>query len=278
MKIVAVYSVYNEEEYIAYSIRSIRDHVDHILVNINRRPWNHRRQAAPGTYQLDQTETIVRELARLDAKIVVQTGEWATEVEHRQAGMAYCLDQGCEYYFLVDGDEVYRPDHLVALKEEIRQHPEVGTFQIKCIIFWRSFFYRIPAEAMQWTPWRVFKLSRTRRVLGIPLPYQTRFIGDNKTNSVGPRALIPPARCVFYHFSYARSEQKMRQKMTTFSVANQVLDGWFERVWLRWPSQRDMRDIHPLVPSEFPQAQRVEPDDLPEVMRAHPYAQLEIIR
>lgn len=277
MKIAAVYSVFNEEEYIAYSIRSVRDHVDQVVVTINEGPWVRPGGSAPRAWVADRTEAIVRTLAQQDAKITILKGSWPTEVAHRQAGMASCVERGIDYYFLVDGDEVYRPDHLGFLREELRAHPRVGTFLIKCTIFWRSFAYRIPPQVMKWTPWRVFKIDRRRRILGLPFPYETRFIGDNRTNSLGPRYLVPPERCTFYHFSYARSEQKMRQKIATFSVADQVRSDWFERVWLAWPSQRDMRNIHPMVPEEFPIAQRIEPLDLPEVMTAHPYFHMEVI-
>ncbi len=277
MKVAAVYSVFNEEEYIEYSIRSVRDHVDQVVVNINHRPWRRDGDAGGRTYAVDRTEAIVRELARHDPKIVVHTGTWFTEVDHRQAGMAYCLAHGFDYYFLVDGDEVYRPEHLAALWEEVRAHPTVGTFQVKCTIFWRGFRYRIPHQAMLWTPWRVFRIARTRRIVGIPFPFQTRFIGDNKTNSPGPCYLVPPERCIFYHFSYARSEAKMRQKITTFSVSDQVLNGWLERVWLTWPSHREMQHVHPMRPEEFPQIEYVEPHDLPAVMAQHPYAHMDTI-
>ena len=277
MKVAAVYCVFNEEEYIAYSIRSVRDAVDRVIVLINERPWARPGAPGPNGYPADRTEAIVRELAAQDPKIVVMKGSWPTEVAHRQAGMQSCLQEGFDYYFLVDGDEVYRADHLQALLEEIRAHPEAGTFFVKCTIFWRSFHYRIPHHAMKWTPWRVFKMQRHRRLLGLPLLGATRFIGDNKTNSPGPRRLVPPERCVFYHFSYARSEAKMRQKIATFSVADQVQREWFRHVWSTWPHQREMRNIHPMVPEEFPVAERVEPRDVPEVMRTHPYYTLEII-
>lgn len=277
MKIAAVYSVFNEEEYIAYSIASIREAVDCVVVSVNQRPWVRAGASGVSGFHLDRTEAIVRELARHDPKMTVQAGHWRTEAEHRQAGLLACLERGIDYYFLIDGDEVYRADHLQALRDEICAHPEVGTFQIKCTIFWRSFAYRIPHEAMHWTPWRVFKIDRARRILGMALPHHTRFIGDNKTNSLGSRYLVPPARCFFYHFSYARSEEKMRQKIATFSVAHRVQPGWLERVWLAWPQQRAMRDIHPLDPTEFPIAVHASMEDLPEVMRTHPYYQLDLI-
>ncbi|MBI3312377.1 MAG: hypothetical protein HYZ88_02505, partial [Candidatus Omnitrophica bacterium] len=40
MKIAAVYCVYNEEEYIEYSIRSIWDFVDRIYVLLSEQPYS----------------------------------------------------------------------------------------------------------------------------------------------------------------------------------------------------------------------------------------------
>ncbi len=279
MKIAAMYCVYNEAEYIEYSIRSIYDFVDRVFVLVGELPYSAYNERAREQFQTrDETTAMVATLARHLPKITLLTGRWESEIAHRNAGLRLCVEEQHRYSFLVDGDEVYRSDHLEALREEIQAHPEVGTFHIKCTIFWRSFHYRIRPDVMKWMPPRVFKIDRHRKMLGVPLPHRMRFVGKNKTNSLGPKYLVPPERCTFYHFSYARSEEKMRQKIATFSVARDVMSGWFERVWLAWPSQRDMREIHPMTPEEFPQADRVEPTDLPEVMKTHPYYQLDVIR
>jgi len=280
MKIAAVYCVYNEEEYIEYSIRSIADWVDRIVVLLGQAPYTAYNAHAREVFQVaDRTEAIVRRLSKANAKITLITGLWNSELEHRNAGLRLCFREGYDYYFLVDGDEVYRADHLATLRQTLEAHPEVGQFIIKCHLFWRSFQYRIPAEDLGWMPRRVFKLSRWSR-LGkswIPVPIRCCFTGNNKTNSWGSVLHLPPDRVAFYHFSYARRPDKMLEKLKTFSHAHEIANGWYERVWLRWPSDRAMVSIHPIDPPKFPRAVRHDVADLPEVLRGHPYFHQEII-
>lgn len=280
MKIAAVYCVYNEEEYIEYSIRSIWDFVDRIYVLLSEQPYSAYNTRARELFrQPDRTGDIIAELARACPKITVVPGVWDSELAHRNAGLRLCFRDRMDYYFLVDGDEVYRKDHLDHLREEIAQRPGVGQFIIKCDLFWRSFRYRIPADDLAWMPRRVFKLTRWSE-LGksrLPLPLRCRFTGNNKTNSWGTVHHLDPRRVIFYHFSFARSPEKMREKLLTYSHAHEILNGWYERVWLRWPQQRDMTNLNPVDPPKLPRAILRDVDDLPEVMRRHPYYEQEII-
>ncbi len=279
LKIAAVYCVYNEEEYISYSIRSIAGFVDRVFVLLGTAPYNAYNTDARRDYATpDRTEAIVAELARQQPKITLITGVWDSEMAHRNAGVRLCRKEGYRYYFLVDGDEVYRRDHLENLRDDMLQHPRVGQFIIKCDLFWRSFRYRIPADDLVWMPRRMFKLGWSE--LGkshIPLPVPARFIGNNKTNSLGPVCHLDPRRVIFYHFSFARRPDKMREKLRTYSHAHEVLEGWYERVWMRWPSMREMTDLNPVDPPKLPRAIYQEPSDLPEVMKSHPYYHEEII-
>ena len=280
MKIAAVYCVYNEEEYIEYSLRSILDFVDRIYVLLGAAPYSAYNAKAREQFQVpDRTEAIVRTLAQAHPTITLIKGVWDSEREHRNAVLTRCFREGFEYYFLVDGDEIYRQDHLANLREDLAAHPEAGQFIIKCDLFWRSFRYRIPAQDLAWMPRRIFKLTRWSE-LGkshLPVPLRCRFTGNNKTNSWGTVYHLDPQRVIFYHFSFARRPEKMREKLLTYSHAHEILDGWFERVWLRWPKQRDMRDLNPVDPPKLPQAVLRDVSDLPEVLRAHPYYHQEII-
>ena len=281
MKIGAVYCVYNEDEYIAYSIRSILDFADRVYVLLGSAPYSAYNAAAREQFRdADQTEAIVRGLAQASPKITLVTGVWDAERDHRNAGLQLCVRDRMDYYFLVDGDEVYRQDHLERLREDLAAHPEASQFIIKCDLFWRSFRYRIPADDLGWMPRRVFKLTRWS-ALGkshLPVPIRCRFTGNNKTNSWGAVHHVDPQRAIFYHFSFARRPDKMREKLRTYSHAHEVLDGWFERVWMRWPEQRDMRDLNPVDPPKLPRAVYRDLADLPEVLRTHPYYAQEIIR
>lgn len=278
MKFIAAYCVYNDEEYIEYSIRSILDAVDQVLILLSQAPYIAYNPQARAVSRPDQTEAIVDRVARASSKITVIKKTWNSELDHRNAAMALARESGGELYWLVDGDEVYRQEHLEVIKEEVARHPEISQFIIKCDLFWRSFWYRIPAGELGWMPRRIFRITRHRPVLGLRFPYTCRFIGNNKTNSLGAVYQIPPERAIFYHFSYAHTPARMKDKLSTFSHAHEIRNGWYESVWLKWPSQRDMTNVHPTDPPKFPRVHRQPPDDLPEVMRQHPYWGLEVIQ
>ena len=277
MTIAAVFCVYNEEEYLEYSVRAILPAVDRVFICLGKVPYNAYNPAAREGSRPDRTEVVVDQLERSNPKIRVLKGTWDSEVDHRNAGLQLCLEEGIDYYWLVDGDEVYRRDHLENIRKGIAGRPGVGTFIVKCHIFWRSFSYRIPAQQMSWRPRRIFKITRFRNTLGIHLPYRCRFIGQNEMNSLGPIYEFPPEEAVFYHFSYARSARAMEDKFRTFSHAHEIRQEWVDQVWKRWPDQRQMTNIHPVDPPKFPQAFHVEAEDFPEILRSHPYYGLDII-
>ena len=277
MKITAVFCVYNEQEYLEWAVRGILPGVERVIILLGLQPYDAYNPKAREISRPDGTEAIVDRLAASHPKITVVKGVWSSEVEHRNAGMKICLENGTDYYWLVDGDEVYREDQMRNIREDIQKHPEAGTFIVKCHIFWRSFRYRIPAQQMSWRPRRIFKMTRNRNILGLKFPYHLKFTGQNQTNSIGPVYELPPERAVFYHFSYARSAAAMRDKFRTFSHAHEIPEEWVNNVWEKWPADRRMPNIHPIDPPKFPQAVFQMPDDFPEILKKHPYYAQEII-
>ncbi len=277
MKIAAVFCVYNEEEYLEHSVRAILPAVDRAFLLLGNAPYDAYNPKARAVSRPDGTSRLVERLAAAHPKIRLVRGLWASEVDHRNAGLRLCLEEGMDYYWLVDGDEVYRSDHLEHILRRIAQDPRTGTFIVKCHIFWRSFSYRIPAQIQAWRPRRIFKITRARRILGMPLPHPLRFVGQNEMNSLGPIHEFPPEEAVFYHFSYARSSSAMEDKLRTFSHAHEIPRDWFNQVWKRWPADRGMENIHPVDPPKFPRVVPMPPDDLPAILRDHPYHGLDII-
>lgn len=277
MKIAAVYCVINEEEFIEYSINSVYDHVDKVVVILAREPRTILNPDVMKVFKPDRTEEIVDNLARNNDKIVVFKGVWQTEMDQRNVGMEYCIQNGIDYYLLIDADEAYRADHLEYIKSEVEKHPEVGVFLIRCSTFWRSFHYRIPYQKMKWVPWRLFKITRYRRFLFFKFPYHCRFIESNKTNSLGKIYKVDPEKAIFYHFGYSRSTERMKLKIMASEVTHKFRSDWFENVWMKWPQNKGMKNLQPLDPDDFPEAVYVKPDDLPEPMKKHPYYGMEVI-
>lgn len=277
MKIAAVFCVYNEEEYLEYAVGSILPAVDRVFICLGTAPYNAYNPAARSVSRPDRTEEIVDALERQHPKLRVLKGVWDSEIDHRNAGLQACLQEGMDYYWLVDGDEVYRQDHLDHIRRTLQARPEVGTFILKCHIFWRGFPYRILAQELSWRPRRIFKLTRFRKLLGLRLPHRLRFTGQNETNSLGPVYEFPPEKAVFYHFSYARSARAMEDKFKTFSHAHEIPQEWIDRVWKGWPSDRAMVNLHPIDPTKFPRVVRTGLEDLPAALDSHPYRALDVI-
>lgn len=278
MKIAAVFCIYNEEEYLEYSVRSVLPEVTQVIVCLGLSPYTAYGKHRQDQFPPDRTEAVVDALQKeFPDKIHVIKNRWSSQLEHRDAGLSRCLELGMDYYFLVDGDEVYQAQHLRQIRQTIQSHPEAGIFIVKCHTFWRSFHYRIPPDMLSWRPRRIFKLTQKRRMLGIPFPHRLAFKGINDLNSLGTLVEFPPDKAAFYHFSYARSPARMREKLSTFPHAQEILSGWFDQVWLAWPQNRQMTNIHPTDPPKFPKALRQTTEDLPEVLRSHPYYGLDII-
>lgn len=277
MKIAAVFCVYNEEEYLEYAVKSILPAVSRVFILLGKAPYNAYNPNAREESRKDGTEPIADRLAQMDPKITLIKGIWDSEIDHRNYGMELCLKEGMDYYWLIDGDEVYRQDHLDNILNGIKAQPKIGTFIVKCHIFWRSFAYRIPAQQMSWRPRRIFKITRHRNLLGIKIPYGIKFTGQNETNSLGKVYEFPPEQAVFYHFSYARNAKAMEDKFRTFSHAHEIKQEWVDRVWKKWPENREMADIHPVDPPKFPKALHVPQTDFPDVLKSHPYYAADII-
>ena len=75
MSIGAVYCVYNEDEYIEYSLRSVYDFVDRVYVLLGNAPYSAYNQRARETFAAaDATEAIVRRLDADHPKIMLTIG------------------------------------------------------------------------------------------------------------------------------------------------------------------------------------------------------------
>lgn len=253
LRIAVGICAHNEEDYIEYSIRAIYEFADVICISINTgRPWGG--AAEP----LDSTLNIVRSFPDPMDKIRIITGEWADEIEQRNASLDTVRTKA-DYYMIVDADEIYSPDDLAKIRKFIAWRPWVGQFRIRLNTYWKIHPMHVirPPE-----PLKAYILTRVR--LG------TRFTGLRRTNEPW-RCVIPRRVAIMHHFSYARPSERVQQKLANFSHKDQLVAGWFEKVWLAWDKNHSMEDLHPTNPPEYKRAVVVDRMELPEVMRDHPF-------
>jgi len=247
---------HNESDYITYCLKSIYDFAYVIAVSVNTGiPWG----GVPEP--LDNTLELVRSFPDPDGKLRIITGEWASEMDQRTA-TADLVRSEANYLMTVDADEIYCKDDLARLRRFVALRPFVGQFRIRMRTYWkiRPFYVIDPPE-----PYRRYLISRLRP--------STRLIGFSRTNERW-RCMIPPRVAVCHHFSYARTDERMLQKLRNTSHRNELVEGWFENVWLKWDTDHNLQNLHPTHPPEFKRAIPVDLNSLPEVMRDHPYARV----
>lgn len=245
---------HNDEEYIAYALRAIYDSAHVIAVNVDvGQSWGGVEETP------DRTMEIVRGFPDPEGKLRIAVGEWPSEIDQRNASLDVVRGEA-NYYMVLDPDEIYSFEDLARLKRFIAWRPHIGQFRIRLNTYWKTnpFCVIDPPE-----PLRAYVISRIRP--------STRFVGLRNTNERW-RSTVPRKVAVMRHFSYARSSESVLRKLRNFSHRDQIVPNWFENVWLRWNSDHTIENLHPTNPPEYKRAIPVKMDDLPEVMREHPFA------
>ncbi len=270
VRLCAAYKVFNGALYLGSSLRSIYDAVDRIVVFVSTRPWN-----GP-LVPMDDTVDLLHAFPDPAGKLRVVIDDFRTVVhpshayENELIEMNRLLDfvrseyPDTTHYLYVDADEVYPPGGVLALRHLMGGLPDAGQFHCRWRCYWKSFRYWIePMEPTQ--PMVAFRLDPDTRFTGI------------RWTSQQARIAVSPAQVLVHHFSYALPGDAVRRKLEAWSHRDEVVDGWFERVWLGWDTARDMENLHPVAPPHYRRAVPSDPAALPPVMRTHPFFGREIV-
>ena len=212
---------YNEREWIQRCIRQFKPFASRHLVLVSSRPW-----FGNGAGKDDGTADMAREE---EAEVHVQ--HWRSEAEQRNWGLAQLMD--FDYVLIVDADELYSRTGIEAMIAAIRQLREPH-FRIREMrTYWKTTDYicapiegwEAPVIAVDPKRVRFYKQRQVEQVTGAPLP----------------AASTLPA--TLHHMSWVKSNEKIQEKIGSFSHAEHIRPGWYENVWLQW--KPEMRDIAP---------------------------------
>lgn len=253
MKIAANYCVYNEENFIAYSLRSIYDAVDKIIILVSQQPW----KGIPSTP--DKTLQIVRNFPDPGKKIIYKTGKWQNQGKERNYALSICKNLGINYYWVIDADEIYEDESIETLKTGLKDYPNVINFYCGWWTYWRSFYYRIdPPETSTF-------------VIGKIVPSFT-FL-HTRQPSAGKTLRLD---AFLHHYSYARPFEKIKVKMTNISgPGGPIRCDWFEK-FLQWPKDKSIGDLHPFWKNHWKRAIKIT-WDIPPALHDHPWVRREVI-
>lgn len=246
-RVAAVYCVHEDDRWLEASLESVYPACDAIVVLLGERPWNGEPR------DNSSTVGILRSFPDPEGKITVTSGAWPSETDQRNAGMEIVAAGGFDYCLVVDADEVYETAELSRMIRHVSSRRYVPAWRIGMATYWKLDLHRIdPPE-----PYKPAAFLR---------PGKGRFT-DKREIGEGYSETIPEELGVFHHLSYARSDDEVLRKITTFSHAHEMIPGWFENVWKRWDSDPSMEDIHPCWPSAYKRAVKVQVESLPSALR-----------
>lgn len=253
----AYYLLHYGIDYLAWSVRSIQEHVDAIHFFYCSQPWMGMESSNPCP---ESEERLRAEVDRVAKKPVV----WhrvprVPEGKMRDDAAETVMRDGAKVVLVVDADELWDPDTVKAQLDAAEASPERNTLN-PFAHFWRSFRWVCQDPAR---PPRVLKRGGTNAVRYADQP-------------------IP-----VLHFGYAQREEIIRYKIPIHGHRGEWREGWLKEKFLAWTPQSNMVDVHPTCgwnPSfgDYFWTPRPVPPALAAVVEKvlgdHPYRDLEVIR
>jgi hypothetical protein len=252
MKIVSYTALLYGVDYLEWAIRSVIDHVDehHILYTAIGSHGHRTDRPCP-----DSRDDLYAAAVRgAGDKLRWHEGEWPYEGAQRESIHQYAPD--ADVILVVDADEVW-DEAIASVSRKIA--PEVRNVRVPMVHFWRSFH---------------------RAVIHDPA-FPVRLIfpqAPSGEQTLGGAYRVPDmieVHPVISHFGYAQRAEIVEYKQHTHGHRNEWRRDvdWFNDKFLA----NAQTDTHP-VGSDFWNPETVNPwDYLPEFMKAHPYADMDVI-
>jgi len=173
-----------------------------------------------------------------DHKINIVSQYWNDEAAQRNYGTWYLHKCKIDWAIEIDDDELYNTNDLKKVFEFLNVN-DFSAYLIAHQIYWKNRNTILDHNQMSFPtiistiPNRVyFDFGRTISV----------YEGKNWFT-------FDPKTLICHHMSYVRSDEKMFRKIKTFSHANDIVESWYDNVWLKWTE--DMKNLHPTNPTEF---------------------------
>lgn len=247
MKTLAYIPLHYGKEYLRYAIESVYDSVDQILILYTQKPsYGH------GT-NIKNPDTS-REL--MDCVSGLNKVNWMNvnvngEGKHRDLAIAYAKRNGYDIVLAVDADEVWEPNTVdLAIKQAFDgKERRYATNHKGWITFYRS-FNDIVTDGFE--PIRLTNMNR----------------GNNDQGRVTEN--------IIYHFGYANCERLQAYKMAIHGHKDDIQRDWFTKKWLNF--DRDKTEyMHPATDAYWIKSERFDKTVLPELLKKHPYYNLDKI-
>lgn len=159
--IVACYPIFNEDDFIAYSLRSVYPFVDRIII-LDGAGELMMFCANPDGSSTDNTLEIVRSFPDPEHKIGLISRKWASLLEKRNTYLRMC-DEG-DIVFTIDGDEVYKSSDVKRMLHAFENEDVQGVLNLY-YYFYPDFNHILTGRYGDKRNVRIFRLLKEYRYI-----------------------------------------------------------------------------------------------------------------
>jgi hypothetical protein len=254
MKIGAIIAVNRDEDNIWFCLKGIYDFCDKVVVVYSDTDW-------VGCKREDKTLSIIEAFEDPHHKIRLIKGTYTDQPGQRTVGLDWLKQNGFDYCFVVDSDEIYEPVQLQWVRKFLEQGKDalndIVSFNIRWVRLWKKLCYCLIPNDAEVTA--IYKLTD-----------QFAFTERRGTNCDGQyHMMLPECKVVCYHLTCVCTDRQMKEKIQTRSYRDKVVLDWYKQKWLKW--RLNVRDLHPTHPEKYHRAVMFDQTRLPEFMKTHKF-------
>jgi hypothetical protein len=243
--IIAYYALHYGSDYLAYSIRSVYDHVDKIYILYANRPSHGHTSGMVNPDNKDKLRAASLYFGDPKGKINWVDGNWTHEGQQRDSIFPIAKSIGAKLIVVVDSDEIWDEKVLSNGITKAMASPDRTTFA-KMLTLWRSF------------SWACYDEMGPVRMIRPDLQGGVHYL-DGRV----------------FHFGYARSLENIRYKISIHGHNSEWRKEWLAK-FENWPTSGNS-DLHPTCVNTW-NASPFDKNLLPGFMKEHPYWGMEVIK
>lgn len=246
MKTLAYIVCHYGKEYLEYSIKSVIDSVDEILILYSSKPTFGHGTDIPNPDSYEELRSIADKFSKVKWMDVTVNGEG----NHRNLALGYA-GNNFDIVLAVDADEVWNPDTV---------EPCINT----------AFDGKERRYTTNHQGWYHFYRSFNEACRDGFEPI--RLTNMNARNNDQGRV----TESVIYHFGYANCEKLQEYKMAIHGHKGEISNDWFTKKWLNY-RKGETEYLHPASNDIWKETEPFNKDLLPDFMKDHHYYNLEKI-
>ena len=219
MKLAAVYSVFDSEELLPYSIQSIRDVVDEIII-VYQTVSNCGNRHPNESFDSFISELGIEHLVHYEPQITNHPhNAEINERNKRGTGCKYAMDLGCTHFLFVDCDEFYDKEQFLKAKNEIAKNNHDSS-ACQMATYYKSPTYRLTPNEEYYVPFIVKLQPGITQLANFP-NYPVLADPSRKTSPWDNFRKFDREELEMHHFTMVRKDIELKFKNhSTLSTRN----------------------------------------------------------